>query len=193
LAIEQESAHMSVLIAARTLGDISGWKLTNLEMQKVLYVAQMLHLGRTGEPLFREHFEAWEYGPVVPRLYRYNKGHGRKPIPEVRADSFAMGTPQSLAIADALAMVGHMTPGQLIEYTHRQGGAWEQHFKAGESSEIIPNSAILEEFQKHMRPSDDAIAWAEQVADQVAARPSRYLDSANERAFRTRVFEARLH
>ena len=90
-------------------------------------------------------------------------------------------------------MVGHMTPGQLIAYTHRSGGAWERHFKPGDSSEIIPNSAILEEFQQYVRASDDAVAWAEELADDLATRPSGYLDAENERAFRTRVLSARVH
>ena len=184
---------MSVLIAARTLGEVSDWRLTNLEMQKVLYVAQMLHLGRTGVPICREPFEAWEYGPVVPRLYRNNKSHGRKPVPAFAGPGFGIESTEYLAIVDALAMVGHMTPSQLIEYTHRQGGAWERYYKAGDKSQEIPNSAILEEFQRHMRPSDDAVEWAEQMADEIAAYPSKYLDSSNERTFRARVLAANFH
>lgn len=185
---------MSVIIAARTLGEASAWRLSNVEMQKVLYVAQMLHLGRAGTPLFQESFEAWDFGPVVPRLYQHNKSYKRQAIPEFRyCEVFEQHSSQWQAVSDAYTFTRHLTPGQLIAYTHRIGGAWEKHYRQGELGGVIPNSDILSEFQVHMQPSDEAVAWAERMADEVAANPSPYLDRAHERAFRERVLAARLH
>ena len=42
---------MTVFRAARTLGAASGWTLSNLAMQKTLYIAQMIHLTSHGRPL----------------------------------------------------------------------------------------------------------------------------------------------
>ncbi|RWO77206.1 type II toxin-antitoxin system antitoxin SocA domain-containing protein [Mesorhizobium sp.] len=60
---------LHVLSAAKHLAKQSGWSLSNLELQKILYLAHMFYLGRTGEPLVSGHFEAWDYGPVHPDLY----------------------------------------------------------------------------------------------------------------------------
>ena len=183
---------MSVLVAAHTLGELSAWQLTNLHMQKVLYVGHMLHLGRTGTPLFVERFEAWEYGPVVPQLYRYAKAYKSGPIPPFHGKSFEAGSAQYRAVEDAYALTRLMTPGQLIQCLHKPGGAWEKHYEPGGGG-TIQNSDIIEEFGKFVWPSDDAVAWAERMAEQIAAAPSQYLDSSHERAFRERVLAARLH
>ncbi|MDR2639005.1 MAG: DUF4065 domain-containing protein [Helicobacteraceae bacterium] len=48
-----------------TAGDL----ISNLKMQKLVYYAQGFHLALTGERLFDEPIEAWQYGPVVYSLY----------------------------------------------------------------------------------------------------------------------------
>ncbi len=179
---------MSVLIAARTLGEESGWKLSPLEYQKILYVAQMVHLGREGRPLFAENFEAWDFGPVVPALYRHIKSFKSGFVTSIAAAStFAFGSSEAFAIDDAYTMTLHMTPGQLVRYTHREGGAWEKFYSAGARGATIPASAILEEWNECSRPSLEALSWAEQMAAEVEACPSRYLDSEDERVFRARL------
>lgn len=179
---------MSVLIAARTLGEESGWRLSPLEYQKILYVAQMIHLGQTKRPLFTDSFEAWDFGPVVPSLYRQLKGFGNGFVTSVAAAStFVFGTSEAFAIDDAYTMTLHMSAGQLVSYTHRPGGAWEKFYEAGARGAVIPTSAILEEWRECSRPSDEAVAWAEQMAAEIEARPSKYLADADERAFRARL------
>lgn len=54
--------------------------VTNLKLQKVLYFAQAYYLAKLGRPIFSEKLEAWEYGPVVPEVYRKLKRNGSKPI-----------------------------------------------------------------------------------------------------------------
>lgn len=54
--------------------------ITNLKLQKVLYFAQAYYLAKLGKPIFSEKLEAWEYGPVVPEVYRKLKRNGSKPI-----------------------------------------------------------------------------------------------------------------
>ncbi|WP_267396983.1 MULTISPECIES: Panacea domain-containing protein [unclassified Sphingomonas] len=180
---------MSVLVAARTLGQESGWSLSNLVMQKVLYVAQMLHLGRTGKPLIAEEFQAWDYGPVVPKLYHALKRHERDIIPNIDAPTtFPWGSTEAFAIADAYSMMQHMSPSELIAYTHRQGGAWERHYQQGPKSSMIPAEAILSEWNCYMRPSEDALNWAEGLADDLEASSPRYLDAEGQRAFRASLF-----
>ncbi|MCB4860761.1 DUF4065 domain-containing protein [Sphingobium sp. PNB] len=179
---------MSVLIAARTLGEESGWKLSPLEYQKILYVAQMIHLGREKRPLFEENFEAWDHGPVVPALYHELKSFNRGFVTSIAvASTFAFGTSEAFAIDDAFTMTLHMSAGQLVNYTHRPGGAWEKYYDPGARGATIPPSAILEEWKECSRPSAQTLSWAEQMAAEVEASPPRYLASEDERAFRARL------
>ena len=50
---------ISVKAAANYICDKSGWKITQLSLQKILYMAHMVHMGRTnGERLIDESFES---------------------------------------------------------------------------------------------------------------------------------------
>ena len=51
-----------------------GMPLGNTKLQKLLYYAQGFHLAITDEPLFKNDFKAWDYGPVIPEVYKqFNK------------------------------------------------------------------------------------------------------------------------
>lgn len=180
---------MTVLQAARTLGEESGWTRTPLDYQKILYIAQMIHLDRESRPLFADAFEAWDYGPVVPALYHHLKTYRRNIVTAIAVSgSFAWGTSEAYAISDALCMTQHLKPGQLVNFTHRAGGAWESFYEPAGQNVVIPASAMLAEWRDFTRPSADAIGWAMRMADEVEATPGPYLDDADERAFRARLF-----
>ena len=44
--------------------------MTNLKMQKLLYLAQGFYLGMFDKPLFEDDIELWVHGPVVPKLFK---------------------------------------------------------------------------------------------------------------------------
>ena len=55
----------SILAVAKRLCERSGWSLTNLALQKLCYIAHMIHLSmHDGKPMVSGHFEAWDFGPV---------------------------------------------------------------------------------------------------------------------------------
>jgi uncharacterized phage-associated protein len=56
--------------------------LDPMKIQKLVYFAHGWHLGRDSGPLISEPIEAWDYGPVVPTLYRDLKPYGAGAITE---------------------------------------------------------------------------------------------------------------
>src|SRR5215216_2283072 len=54
--------------------------VTNLSLQKIVYFCHVWSLINLGRPLVRHKFEAWEFGPVLPYLYREFKTFDRSPI-----------------------------------------------------------------------------------------------------------------
>ena len=51
-----------------------GDTISNLKLQKMMYYQQGFHLAYFGTPLFDEDIVAWQYGPVVPSVYKeYNR------------------------------------------------------------------------------------------------------------------------
>lgn len=57
-----------------------GLSITHIQLQKILYYCQGMHVGITGKPMFNEDLCAWEHGPVVPDIYREYKPCGRDSI-----------------------------------------------------------------------------------------------------------------
>jgi len=47
--------------------------ISNLKLQKLLYYAQAWHLVNFDVPLFGDSIEAWDFGPVIPNVYRQYK------------------------------------------------------------------------------------------------------------------------
>ena len=62
--------------------------ITNLKMQKLLYVLYAKYITKSPDfPLFPDRFEAWQYGPVLTKVYDIFKIEGAAPIRNMRPDS----------------------------------------------------------------------------------------------------------
>ena len=144
------SEPISVFSAARRLGEHSGWDLTNLHMQKLLYLAHMYYLGANKEPLVDGDFEAWDYGPVQPKLYHYLKRYGADIIPSA-ALSFAIPVENKTACVYLDAVVDQLPRSRLMAITHWEEGAWAKNYERGSMGILLTNTAIAEEYENRMR------------------------------------------
>ena len=137
---------VSIFSAAKRIGETSGWTLSQLQMQKILYIAHMYYMGMKDEPLVIGHFEAWDYGPVHPLLYHRLKIYGADPVPP-EALFFAPSidtTHPSIYYLDAA--VTQLDLNKLVAITHWEQGAWARNYKAGSTGVRIPNKDIQEEY-----------------------------------------------
>lgn len=140
---------VSVLSAAKRLASQSDWTLSNLKLQKIIYLAHMFFLGRTnGTPLVYGTFEAWNYGPVHPDLYRSVKIFGSDPVKDIFYDVQNLPSGAERDIVDeAYRSLGHVQPGALVNATHRPSGAWAKNYTPGVRHCVIPNEDILQEYK----------------------------------------------
>lgn len=140
---------VSALSAGKTLCELRDWTLSNLEAQKILYIAHMFQLGRVGRPLVNEAFEAWDYGPVVPDLYRRAKGFGSEPVRNVFhwIDAVSPGSEEYRSLQDVANATRSFTPGKLVSVTHWDQGAWARYYRPGIRGIVIPNEAIRKEYR----------------------------------------------
>ncbi len=138
---------VSVFAAAKRMCEISGWNVTNLQLQKILYLAHMMYLGRTNNRLISSNFEAWDYGPVVPELYHEVKKYGSKPI---RTGFYGIpsivGTCENAELEAAAKYLLSKRPSRLVDFTHRKGGAWDKNYTPGVKGLIIPDEDIISEY-----------------------------------------------
>jgi uncharacterized phage-associated protein len=133
--------------AARYICASGGWRVTNLALQKILYLAHMVHLGRTGQRLIDGEFEAWDYGPVNPNLYRDVRMFGDKPIQNVFFGAPRIfGTTEEETLRDACEHLLAKSPSELVAMTHRQNGAWAKNYVPGIRSIVIPDTDIIAEY-----------------------------------------------
>jgi len=95
--------------------------ITNLKLQKLLYYAQGFHLALFGKPLFRERIEAWQYGPVVPEIYRFYKQYGSNSLPQpddFNVDQYDRETQELLD--EVYEVYGQYTAPTLMRFTHQE-------------------------------------------------------------------------
>lgn len=147
---------VQAMSAARTLCELRNWGVSNLELQKLLYIAHMLHLGEFHRPLVSEAFEAWDYGPVVPSVYHQAKGFGNEPVRNVfhGSQSVVVNSTEMGAIKSALDSTKGFSPRRLVTITHWPEGAWAKVYKPNRYGIVIPNSLIEEEYVKRERVAE---------------------------------------
>jgi uncharacterized phage-associated protein len=141
----------------------SGRQLTQIEIQKLVYFAHGWHLGLKHQPLVQEPIEAWQYGPVVRRLYDAFRQFGTRAIskkaveysysssgqfvaseptissPDVEADAYATSV-----VGAVWEKFGTLAPFKLVELTHAPGSPWERAWK--EQRTVISTSEIEQYF-----------------------------------------------
>ncbi len=134
--------------AAKHLCEISGWRLSNLQLQKMLYMADMNFVGRYGERMINENFEAWDYGPVLPSLYHKAKAFGAKAVPNVFWGSTSIrGSREAEMLQEAWDNLQTMTPGELVENTHWFNGAWAKRYVPGVRGITISSEDMVNEYR----------------------------------------------
>ncbi len=138
---------------ARRVCELGEWQVTNLALQKIMYLLHMIYMGRNdGEPLVREEFEAWDYGPVLPSVYRQARIFGGSPIRDVFLGVKDLADTQYDAlIKEGCGYLLPKRPGELVAITHAKGGAWAKNYRPGVLGKRIPNSDILDEYRRRTR------------------------------------------
>ena len=127
----------------------SEWSISNLTLQKILYLAHMFHLGIHDAPIVTGNFQAWDYGPVHPEVYHYVKAFGAGPIGNIfrSVDQALEGTETEL-IDQAIDQLKDKRPALLVKFTHREKGAWATHYIPKRNNIIIPNADIKKEYEE---------------------------------------------
>jgi len=141
-----------VLVVAKRMGAQSGWRLTNLAMQKLAYIAHMVHLASfDGEPLVFGQFEAWDLGPVHPQLYRALRRFGSSPVKDIFQSLPDMEEGPATKIVDSVVKHLSGSTSRLVAITHWEKGAWAKHYIPNFKGIEIPDEDILQEYRDRKR------------------------------------------
>jgi len=128
--------------------------LSQMQLHKLLYMAQAAHLVWYGSPAFRERIEAWTYGPMVRRIAGHYKQFGEGPInapASGRAD--AITDRVALVLGRVIDMFGHLTGSQLADLVKVEGSPWRQVWgdlpDDAKSQREIPLLLISDYYREH--------------------------------------------
>jgi uncharacterized phage-associated protein len=136
---------------AKFVCEKGNWQVTNLQLQKILYITQMVYMGRNeGSLLFEGRFEAWDYGPVEPSVYRRVRMFGAKPVQDVfyHAGYFQNNDSRRALLEEVCNELLPKKPGDLVDLTHWSEGAWAKHYVPGIRGITIPDEDIHAEYLK---------------------------------------------
>lgn len=140
-----------------------GLWFSNLPFNKILYFAHVWYLAVYSRPLIDSPFEAWQYGPVHPQIYRQMKRYKNRPITG-RLTRIDLATGQDVPVEVALTgremehvekttrFYGIRSASWLVEAAHEPGAPWDQVWSAAEARPIpgmvIPD-ALSEAFYRN--------------------------------------------
>ncbi|WP_105174475.1 Panacea domain-containing protein [Pseudoalteromonas sp. T1lg122] len=135
----------------------AGQPLTNMQIQKLVYIAHGVHLAREDEALLDEEVNAWKHGPVIPAVYLAFKQYLNKEIDlskEAREN-----VPLSLKEKDSVKFTfdnfAKYNGWTLRDITHKEGSPWHKIWFDGNGYETynaeIPNRTIKEHYKNIFR------------------------------------------
>lgn len=160
MATDYTAADVASCVVRAAIED--GHPVSNLQLQKILYFIQSEHLSSSGECLFDDEFEAWQYGPVIPSVYWSYSIFGGSPI--MRAQEYSevnilTGYKKPIVsvggwaknLIESITRKWDKVPAwSLVSRTHRRGGAWDRVYNrdgiAGSGKrDVIPKNLIKED------------------------------------------------
>jgi uncharacterized phage-associated protein len=122
-----------------------------VQVIKITYIAHGYHLAIFDKPLISEPVEAWQYGPVIPEIYRLYKAWYINKITKPNSSIDISPLKNDASVRDLLNIVfdkySQFTASELIRLTHKKGHPWEQVFNRHERSIIIPQKLITTHYQ----------------------------------------------
>lgn len=143
--------------------------ISNLKVNKLVYLAHGWHLGLHKKPLIREDIEAWQFGPVVRSVYDAFKKYGKHSITKTATTGFSdeMKEIGELADADTIQFLGKIwnhyrdwKPWQLSALTHEDNSPWDLVCRESETQNpfeaVIPEKTIKDHYAKRLRESRES-------------------------------------
>ncbi len=121
--------------------------ISPLKLQKLVYYAQGLHLALYGKPIFKENIIAWNYGPVVPELYKKYKQYGARGIaPERAFDPDSIDDDMREFLDEVYTAFGQFSATRLMDLTHSDN-CWRN----ARPNKIIKQSAMAIDLKKYLK------------------------------------------
>jgi uncharacterized phage-associated protein len=136
--------------------------VTQLKLQKLVYIAHGWHLAIYDEHLIKEPVEAWEFGPVVRDLYSRAGDYGSDPISDRLDGTSSRSTPELLEIPSSDERTRNFLRSvwqtyreysavELTSITHKEDtpwyDTWERRGGKENKTDPIPSDTIKDHYK----------------------------------------------
>jgi uncharacterized phage-associated protein len=110
--------------------------ISNLQLQKILYYIQECFLKEKDRKAFSEPIEAWQFGPVIPKVYDEYCIYGSKTIAWIPdASDIVLKDEEDKALIDGIVEEKrNLDPWEIVQETHKEGGAWAKIYDKGKGA-----------------------------------------------------------
>ena len=156
----------------------SDGRCTAMQLQKLCYLSHGFTLAIFDHALTTDKPEAWDFGPVYPKLYDAIKGYGSGPIDRLicrnnwASDLSIRGNVVRASLDEGELQVvdevwenyGTLHAFQLSALTHEDDSPWATFYKPGQKHILIPDNAIKEYFVGLLNSDGDATESAAAAA-----------------------------
>ena len=120
--------------------------LAPLKLIKLVYLCEGWSLALRDKSLIREEVEAWQYGPVIPDLYKKIREFRAAPVTHIAGPAETLNADQKSLIKSVFDAYKHLTGIQLSDLTHQPGTPWSKAYKPKRKGIVIPTSDIKTHF-----------------------------------------------
>lgn len=162
MADVQDVAKFFIDLAQKQEQKQNGDLMTNLRLQKMLYLAQGWYLAKFGAPLFDAPIEAWPLGPVVPTVYNtYKIYHANGISSDARISSDALSSNEISLLLDVTREYDKFSTSALVSLTHKKDTPWAMTASADEISKDIIKDFF--QTQEPLSSFDDILSHIETI------------------------------
>lgn len=120
------------------------------KLQKLMYCCDGVTLATYGKPLSKERPEAWQYGPVFPKVLRYIRANGIDAVKGTELEDSAPDEIKNL-IKGTIVFFGEFTASQLSAWSHKIGSPWYRASNGGTNLKTpIDDLSIKSYFQSEV-------------------------------------------
>jgi uncharacterized phage-associated protein len=114
-----------------------------MQLQKLVFLAQGYAMALLDRPLFYHNTHAWQWGPVIPKLYKPLQKYGAGQVSEdIPAPDELDSTSREMEIVRGVwDGFKNFTGSQLSNLTHKPGTPWSQTWEKAQFA-VIPDDVI---------------------------------------------------
>ena len=123
-----------------------------MQLQTLVYIAHGYYLAKLGKPLFHNNIHAFEWGPVIPNLYKTLRHYGAGEVKDyisTDASPISEDSAEMEIIKEVWQDYGELSGLELSNLTHRKGTPWSETWRINQFG-VISDELIGEHYRQDL-------------------------------------------